>query len=127
MSLPERTMSTSSDDLASSAFDPTSVDEETRQLNELIEKTLAALPPIHTRVPADVRREREEGKGPFPPLQLSPLAREREVAGPSGAIKLRVFERSEARAVYLHIHGGGWTLGGAHHQDPLLIALAEAC
>jgi len=128
MDLGERTMSMSSGHgLTSSAFDPASVDEETRQLNELIEKTLAAVPPIHTRIPAEVRREREEGKGPFPPLQISPLARERDVAGPRGTIKLRMFERPEARAVYFHIHGGGWTIGGAHHQDPLLAALAEAC
>jgi acetyl esterase/lipase len=114
-------------ELSPAAFDPAAIDEETRQINELIEKTLAAFPALHTRDPAEVRREREEGKGPFPPLQLSPLAGEREIPGPAGAIKLRVFARPEPRGVYLHIHGGGWTLGGAHHQDPLLVPLADAC
>jgi acetyl esterase/lipase len=27
--------------------------------------------------------------------------------------------------VYLHLHGGGWVLGGAHHQDGQLEALAK--
>jgi acetyl esterase/lipase len=121
-------MSTTSDDgFFSAGFDPASVDDETRQINDLIERTLAALPPIHTRIPADVRREREEGKGPFPPLQLSPLARERAIPGPAGPLKLRVLSCPEPRAVYFHIHGGGWTLGGAHHQDPLLTALVDTC
>src|SRR5690606_16569140 len=110
--------------LSPAAFDPASIDEETRQLNDLIEQTLAAFPPLNTRDPVEVRREREEGKGPFPPLQLSPLATEREIRGPAGPLKLRVFARNEPRGVYFHIHGGGWTLGGAHHQDPLLLALA---
>lgn len=112
--------------LSRAAFDPESIDEETRQINDLIERTLATVPPVHTRSPVDVRREREEGKGPFPPLQLSPLAKLREIPGPAGPIRLRLFERPEPRGVYLHIHGGGWTLGGAHHHDPLLLALAES-
>jgi acetyl esterase len=113
--------------LSPAAFDPASIDDETRQMNELIEKVLGALPSIHTRIPAEVRRDREEGKGPFPPFLLSPLATTREVAGATGPIALRVFAHAEPRAVYLHIHGGGWTIGGAHHQDPLLAALVDAC
>ncbi len=31
----------------------------------------------------------------------------------------------EPAGVYLHIHGGGWTLGGADQQDQLLTTLAE--
>jgi acetyl esterase len=114
-------------ELCPEAFAPASIDEETKQQNDLIERVLAALPGIHTRVPADVRREREEGKGPFPPLQLSPRATEREIHGSTGPIKLRLFTHPEPRAIYFHIHGGGWTLGGAHHQDPLLGPLGEAC
>lgn len=114
-------------ELCPEAFDPASIDDGTKQQNDLIERVLASIPGIHTQIPSDVRRDREAGKGPFPPLQLSARAQVREIPGPSGPMKLRVFAHPEPRAVYFHIHGGGWTLGGAHHQDPLLEPLAEAC
>ncbi|MBM4268053.1 MAG: alpha/beta hydrolase [Deltaproteobacteria bacterium] len=108
------------------AFDPESVDPETRQVNELVEAALAAVAPITTQQPAEIRAAREEGRGPFPPLVLSPEAEKRTIPGPGGEIGLRIFRRPAARAVYFHIHGGGWTLGRAHHQDPLLVELADA-
>jgi acetyl esterase len=122
------TTKTMTHELSAAAFDPASIDDETRQLNDLIEQTLAAFPALHTRTDvAEIRREREEGKGPFLPLQLSPRATVREIPGRGGPVKLRVFAHAEPRGVYLHIHGGGWTLGAAHHQDPMLVALADAC
>lgn len=115
-------------ELTAAAFDPRSIDEETRQVNDLVEQTLAAFPALHMRTDVpEIRREREEGKGPFLPLQISTRATEREVPGRAGGVKLRVFTHPDPRGVYLHIHGGGWTLGAAHHQDPLLEALADAC
>lgn len=110
------------------AFDPASIDDETRQVNDLIEQTLAAFPSLHTRHDvAEIRREREEGRGPFPPLVLSPRATVREIPGRAGAVKLRIFAHPEPRGVYLHLHGGGWTLGAAHQQDPPLEMLADTC
>jgi acetyl esterase len=44
-----------------------------------------------------------------------------------GPIKGRIFAASDAEAVYLHIHGGGWVLGGVDHQDPRLEALSQTC
>ena len=29
------------------------------------------------------------------------------------------------RGIYLHLHGGGWVLGGADMQDPMLERIAE--
>ena len=115
-------------ELTAAAFDPASIDDETRQVNDLIEQTLAAFPALNTRTSVpEIRREREEGQGPFPPLQISSRPVVREIPGRAGGIKLRVFAHPEPRGVYLHIHGGGWTLGGAHQQDPLLELLADAC
>ncbi|MBY0280114.1 alpha/beta hydrolase [Candidatus Binatia bacterium] len=114
--------------LAPAAFDPASIDDETRQVNDLIERTLAAFPSLHTRSDvAEIRREREEGRGPFPPLVLSSRATVREIPGRAGTVKLRIFAHPDPRGVYLHLHGGGWTLGAAHQQDPPLEMLADTC
>ena len=115
-------------ELGAAAFDPSAIDAETRQVNELIEQTLAMFPALHTRTDVpEIRREREEGKGPFPPLQISSRAVTREIPGRAGSVRLRVFAHPEPRGVYLHLHGGGWTLGAAHQQDPLLELLADTC
>ncbi|MER3421364.1 MAG: hypothetical protein C4290_12950, partial [Chloroflexota bacterium] len=55
------------------------------------------------------------------------MATERTVPGPGGALPLRLFVPERVEGVYLHIHGGGWVLGGAHHQDPRLETIARAC
>jgi acetyl esterase/lipase len=111
--------------LGPEAFATASIDPETEQINQLIEETLAKFPPIMEQEPVKIRADREAGKGPFPPLVLLPQAQERKIRGPAGEIRLRVFPVDSPRAVYFHIHGGGWTLGGAHHQDPLLEPIAE--
>jgi acetyl esterase/lipase len=41
------------------------------------------------------------------------------------AIPLRVIAPDTPRGVYLHIHGGGWVLGGADMQDPMLERIAD--
>jgi len=54
-----------------------------------------------------------------------PEARTIEIAGPSGPIPLRVIApEREPTGAFLHIHGGGWTLGDADGQDPRLARLA---
>ncbi|MCG8590978.1 MAG: alpha/beta hydrolase [Proteobacteria bacterium] len=112
--------------LASGLFDPAAVAPETRAFNAQLESILASVTPVHHQKPADVRAARERGDGPFPAPELHPDAVVRRIPGPRGELALRCLRpAAEARGVYLHIHGGGWTLGGAHHQDPLLLALAE--
>jgi acetyl esterase/lipase len=109
------------------AFDDAAVDEETRNVNRIVEETLAKVPPIMERDPVEVRAEREAGEGPFPKLEILPEARERTIPGSAGPIVLRTFVPEQVRGVYLHIHGGGWVLGAAHQQDPLLKAISESC
>ena len=44
-----------------------------------------------------------------------------------GPLRFRVIPPAgPPRGVFLHIHGGGWVLGGAHHHDPMLERLADA-
>jgi acetyl esterase/lipase len=41
-------------------------------------------------------------------------------------VRVRVLAPEEPRGVYLHLHGGGWTLGAADLQDESLNAIAES-
>ncbi len=108
-------------------FTAAAVDEETAVFNAELEKLLASFPPLWETDPVEARRAREEGRSAFGPLQLSDRAQTRTIPGPAGPIGLRVFVPDEPRGVYLHLHGGGWVLGGAHHQDPRLELLADTC
>ena len=50
----------------------------------------------------------------------SKAGRDRTIAGPGGALRLRVFRpEGAARAVLLHIHGGGWVVGQPEMSDPV--------
>ena len=40
-------------------------------------------------------------------------------------IPLRIIAPAQPRGVYLHLHGGGWVLGGADMQDPMLERIAD--
>src|SRR4051794_39743530 len=100
---------------------------EAQAFNEELERRLAALPPVHT-VPIELtRRVRREGGGIFPaPVRLE-QAREHEVPSRGGGLVVReLAPEGEAAGTYLHFHGGGWSLGAADQQDPLLWALVEA-
>jgi acetyl esterase len=56
----------------------------------------------------------------------SDRARERTIDGPGGPLRLRVLGARRVRACYLHVHGGGWALGGPDRQDQTLSRFADA-
>ena len=59
-------------------------------------------------------------------IGLSELAEDRVIEGPSGALRLRVFSpEGAARGLFLHIHGGGWILGGPEMGDTQNESLAR--
>lgn len=98
---------------------------ETGDFNRQLEQLLATVPAAHQQPPEETRRARREGRGIFPaPVFLE----EAEWVATPGGVKLRVLRPAgqAPRGVYLHIHGGGWTLGGADMQDLALKALADA-
>lgn len=98
-------------------FDPAAVDPETRAFNEQLEQLLATVPSVHTLPPAVTRAAREEGRGSFGPIVLSDMAVARTISSPGGDVPVRVFMPETVNGVYLHIHGGGYTIGRAHHSD----------
>ena len=106
--------------------DPDALIKETRSFNAELERLIATVPAVNTLTPEESRRARREGRGIFPAPVFLPEARTVEIDGPGGAIPMRVIAGGDEQAgVFLHIHGGGWTLGGADMQDPRLGRLAR--
>ncbi len=101
--------------------------EETRQFNAALVGMIVDLPDQWSVPPAVVRERRAQGIGPFPAPVFDPNAERHAIAGPHGEIPLRVVRprTRPARGAFLHIHGGGWVLGSAFHQDQRLAQLAE--
>ena len=100
--------------------------DEARAFNAQLEALIATVPSVHT-VPAEVtRKTRRAGTGIFPAPVFLESSTDLEVPGRSGPIKVRVIRPDrEATGIYLHLHGGGWTLGGHDMQDVLLKQLAN--
>jgi acetyl esterase/lipase len=100
--------------------------DEARAFNTQLEALIASAPSVHT-IPADVtRRVRREGRGIFPAPIFLQEAVDLEVPGPSGPIKVRVIRPERPpTGIYLHMHGGGWTLGAHDMQDTGLKLLAN--
>ena len=100
---------------------------EVRALNAQVEAFLATVPSVHTEPAAVTREDRREGKGALPAPVFLDEAESTEVPGRAGPIKIRVIRPGrKAVGIYLHIHGGGWTLGAGDMQDVLLKTVADA-
>ena len=81
--------------------------------------------PAATR--AATERLRHDSAGALAVEPPSALAEDRLIAGPGGPLRLRVLRPAgEVRAGYLHVHGGGWALGGPDRQDATLSRFAAA-
>ena len=106
--------------------DPDTLLRETRAFNAELERLLATIPPVNTVPPEESRRARREGRGIFPPPVYVPEARTIEIDGPAGALSLRIIApEQKPKGTFLHLHGGGWTLGESAAQDPRLQRLAR--
>jgi acetyl esterase/lipase len=100
--------------------------DETRTFNRQLAGLMATIPPVNVvDDPVQIRKDRARGAGPFPVPARLDEAVDRTVPGRAGDIPIRVFTPEVVRGVFLHLHGGGWTLGSAANQDPFLAALAN--
>jgi acetyl esterase/lipase len=109
-------------------FADAAIDPATRALNAKMVELMTPLPEWWITSAEAMRAARRRGDGPFPAPVMSPRASNRRIKGRAGnEITLRVLPPKGApRGVYLHIHGGGWVLGGADMQDPMLERIADA-
>jgi acetyl esterase len=106
--------------------DPDTLLADTRAFNAELERRLATIPPVNTVPPEESRAARREGRGIFPAPVYIPEARVIEIEGPGGPIGVRIIAPdAEPRGTFLHLHGGGWTLGENDGQDPRLQGLAR--
>jgi len=108
-------------------FSDAAIDRETAALNAQMIELLTGQPEWWITGPAAFRAARRRGEGPFPAPVMSSRARTLTITGRDGRqIALRVIAPSQPpRGVYLHLHGGGWVLGGADMQDPMLERIAD--
>lgn len=111
-------------------FSPDAIAPETAALNARLIDAFTRLPDRWAHPVALVREARAAGRGPIPPLPVSPRARtivldERPARGRPGALTARLIAPSRPRGIYFHIHGGGWTFGTNAEQDPWLERLAD--
>jgi acetyl esterase/lipase len=106
---------------------PDSVSPDIRHRNAHIAQVMGALPEWWEIGPPAFRKSQREGAMGFPPPVFSERASTRIIDGPDGPLRLREFLPAQGalRGVYLHIHGGGWVIGGADMQDAMLLTLAD--
>jgi len=101
-------------------FDPAAVAAETAEFNVALELALAALPQVHTVPPELTRKARAEGRGVFPLAGPLPEGSDwHDIPGAAGGPgRVRISAPPDTpRGTYLHIHGGGWTLGSPDQSD----------
>jgi acetyl esterase/lipase len=113
-------------------FDPAlfrdaAIDPEIASLNTQIIELFSGQPAWWIVGAQASREARRRGEGPFPAPVFSDRARTITITGKDGnEIPLRVIAPAHPpRGIYLHVHGGGWVLGGADMQDPMLEQIAD--
>ncbi|MGQ3673069.1 alpha/beta hydrolase [Xanthobacter sp. TB0136] len=109
-------------------FRADAVPADARMVNEAIIKALRNMPGLWDIPLPKIRRARLENKGTFPLPPESPRARVETIPGPRGPVPVRILMPDGApKGVYLHFHGGGWTLGSARENDMLTDRIATRC
>lgn len=107
-------------------FKPEAISAETRAINDAIVNAMAGMEEWWEVGAQKVRDARARGEGAFPLAPKSERARTMHIDGKGGhKVPLRIVAPDNPKGVYLHLHGGGWTLGAADQQDPLLERIAQ--
>ena len=107
-------------------FHGAAVAPDTAKLNAELIELLTGQPEWWIVGAEAMRAARRRGEGPFPAPVMSSRARTITITGKAGnEIPLRVIAPAQPRGIYLHLHGGGWVLGGADTQDPMLERIAD--
>jgi acetyl esterase len=107
-------------------FRKEAIADDTAKVNDALVALMTGLPEWWNIGAETTREARRQGRGPFPAPVLSPRARTIVIKGrDDNDIRLRVIAPDSPQGIYLHIHGGGWVLGSADQQDPMLERIAD--
>lgn len=105
-------------------FSDEAISDETAQAVAELEALLKDMPQVYEIGAPAMRELRRQGKGLLGKQPPSDIAEWRTARANGLDVPVRVFLPERIDGVYLHIHGGGHTLGGADLQDQSLEALA---
>src|SRR3546814_13961686 len=87
---------------------------------------LATRPPQWTPYKAKpIRDARNAGVGGFPAIIRSERAETLHIERSGGEVPVRIIAGEAPKGIYLHLHGGGWFMGAADLQDPMLERYAD--
>lgn len=99
---------------------------EQRAVNERLMRDWQRMP-VPGTVPVErMRRARRFNPDGSSRVKLVDHAVDRELSSSHGQFMARVFPVDNSVGLYIHFHGGGWTLGSIYEQDELLDALSKA-
>ncbi|MFG1375584.1 alpha/beta hydrolase [Xanthobacter autotrophicus] len=114
--------------LDAAVFSPAAVAPDTRMVNDAIVKIMKTIPDRWAVPLPEIRAARLSGKGVFPLAPASARARQETIPGPRGPLPVRIYlPDGPPKGVYLHIHGGGWTMGSARENEAMLDRIAGQC
>jgi acetyl esterase/lipase len=116
----------SSPPAATNLFSPDAVDPETAAFNSQLIANEVSKPHI-ADIGAAAERASRRADWLANGSPVSRLARERTIAGPGGAIPVRVLIPDTVQGVFLHFHGGGMAIGDAIYSDLSNEAIAVQC
>jgi len=108
-------------------FRPEAIDPETAKFNKKLEEIFANMPPPDKMTPQRLREESESGRGWMGPIKRLKEAENRTVRHQTREVSVRVVVPQDVRAVYLHMHGGGFVLMRPYHFDEFLVNTARKC
>ena len=103
-------------------FDPVRISPAVQEFNAAMIGGMAAIGWVFPPVSAPALREALAQAGP--PAYESPSARTILVPAATGEIPVRIIPAADPAAVFVHCHGGGWTIGSAGGQDAALERIA---
>ncbi|KAK2608582.1 hypothetical protein QQS21_002929 [Conoideocrella luteorostrata] len=116
--------------IQASSFDPALISPESRAFNSKLSSITASQPKWFEIGAEKYRKLRAEGGTALPAPTLLPSATPFEIPSRDANRKIpcRVFKPQNghiSRALFMHIHGGGWVLGSESSQDVQLQRLAD--
>jgi alpha/beta hydrolase fold len=107
-------------------FMPESVPPATLVVTERLRRQGATAPALSKERIEQLQGSPPSAAGALAVEPPSERAIEHVIDGPGGPLRLRVLRPGRVRACYLHVHGGGWRLGGPDRQDRTLLRFATA-